>query len=147
MTAKKTDELFSLYKQFAESQRRQQAAVVVILSVVIALATALYAWVTWESVAARREANELQRQLIELQRATPPSKAALTQHSDARRAVQASAEVHRTPTRTHPSGQESTGARQTTIDSKTPPAAVSNTPPSPHSWNTRSVMLDRPGRQ
>ena len=86
MTTKKTDERFSLYKQFAESQRRQQVTVAVILSAVIAVAMALYTWITWESVAARRQANELQRQLIELQRANP-SKAALTPHSDAHRAA------------------------------------------------------------
>lgn len=147
MATKRTDEGFSLYKQLAESQRRQQVTVVVILSAVIAVATALYTWVTWQSVAARREANELQRQLIELQRAGPPPKAAPTQHSNARRAVQTSAELHRTPSTTQASEHESTSTRQTAIDSKTPPAAVSNSPPSPHGWNTRSAMLDRPGRQ
>ena len=147
MTAKKTDELFALYKQFAESQRRQQVAVVVILSAVTVVATALCAWVTWESVATRREANELQRQLIELQRASPPSKAALTPRSDAQRAVQANAEPHRVQSRTHSSGQESTGSRQTAIEGKAAPAAENNSPPSPHNSSARSAMLDRPGRQ
>jgi hypothetical protein len=147
MTAKKTDELFSLYKQFAESQRRQQLTVVIILSAVIAVATALYTWITWESVAARREANELQKQLIELQRAGPPSKTALAPRSDARRAVQANAEPHRAPRRTPPSGHESTGSQQTAIDGEAPSAAGNDSPSSPRAWSTRSVMLDRPGRR
>jgi hypothetical protein len=147
MTAKKTDELFVLYKQFADSQRRQQVAIVVILSAVTAIATALCTWITWESVAARREANELQKQLIELQRAIPPSRTALTPHSDARRAVQANAEPRRIPSRTHSSGQESIGSRQTAIEGKAPPAEENHSQPSSRNWSTRSAMLDRPGRQ
>jgi len=147
MTTKKTDELVSFFKQFAESQRRQQVSLVVILSVVIAVATALYTWITWESLAARREANELQRQLIELQRAGPPSKAAVAQHSDVRRVVRANAEPHRTPSRTHTSGQESLGSPQAAVDGKAAPAPGTTILPSPHAWSTRSAMLDRPGRQ
>jgi hypothetical protein len=41
-----TKNLFA-YKQFAQSQRRQQVTAVVILSVVMAVATALYTWITW----------------------------------------------------------------------------------------------------
>jgi hypothetical protein len=147
MTAKKTDELFALYKQFAESQRRQQVVVVVILSALTALATGLCTWITWESVSVRREANELQRQLIELQTASPPPKAALTPRSDAHRAVQASAGAHRAQSRTHSSEQESTGSRQSAINGKARPAAENNSPPSPRNWSVRSAMLDRPGRQ
>jgi hypothetical protein len=147
MTAKKTDELFSLYKQFAESQRRQQLTVVIILSAVIAVATALYTWITWESVAARREANELQKQLIELQRAIPPSKTALAPRSNARRAVQATAEPHRAPRPTLPNGHESPGSQHTAIDGEAPSAAGNDSPSSPRTWSTRSVMLDRPGRR
>jgi len=147
MTAKKTDELFALYKQFADSQRRQQVAVVVILSAVTLVATALCTWIAWESVAARREANELQRQLIELQGASPHSRAALTPHSDAHRPVQGNAEPRRMQSRTHSSGQESTGGRHTAIESKALPAAENNSPTSPHNWSSRSAMLDRPGRQ
>jgi hypothetical protein len=146
MTAKKTDELFALYKQFAESQRRQQVAVVVILSALTAVATGFCTWITWESVAVRREANELQRQLIELQRASPPSKAALAPHSDAHR-VQASAEPRRVQNRTHSSGQESTGSQQTAIEGKAARVAENDSPPSPRNWSVRSAMLDRPGRQ
>ena len=146
MTAKKTDEVFALYKQFAESQRRQQLAVVVILSAVTAVATGLCTWITWESVAVRREANELQRQLIELQGASPPSKAALAPRSDAHR-VQANPEPRRVQNRTHSSGQGSTGSRQTAIEGKAARAAENDSPPSPRNWSVRSAMLDRPGRQ
>jgi hypothetical protein len=147
MTAKKTDELLSLYKHFAESQRRHQVAVLVILSAFIAVATALYTWITWESVVARREANELQKQLIELQRAGPASRAALTPRSDAHRAIQANAEPQRVPTRTPHSLQEESTGRQTAIDAKTPPTPANNSQPNLRSWSTRSAMLDHPGRQ
>lgn len=146
MATKKTDELFSFYKQFAQSQHRQQV-VVVILSAVIAVATALYTWITWESVVANREANELQRQLLELQKASPASKVALTRRSDARPGIQASTEPHRAPSRAHSNEQERIGSRQALIESQDVPAAGSNSPPSPHTWGTHSVMLDRPGRQ
>jgi len=147
MTTKKTDELVSFYKQFAESQRRQQVSLVVALCVVIAIATALYTWITWESVAARREANDLQRQLIELQRAGPPSKAALAQHSDVRRAVQVNAASHRAPSRTHPSEQDSPPVGQTEIDGKALSTPGNSISPSSHTWSTRNVVLSRPGRQ
>jgi hypothetical protein len=147
MTARKTDELFALYKQFAESQRRQQIAAVAILSAVTVVATGLCTWITWESVGVRREANELQRQLIELQRAGPPSKAALMPRSDAHHAVQASAGPRRGQRPTHSSEQKSAGSRQTAIEGKALPAVESNSPPSSHNWSVRSAMLDRPGRQ
>jgi hypothetical protein len=147
MTAKKTDELFVLYKQFAEAQRRQQIAVVVILSAVMAIATALCTWITWESVATRREANDLQRQLIELQSGRP-STAALTPRSDAHRTAQASAEPRRVQSRAHSSAQGSTGSRQTAIEGKAlPPALDSNSLPTSRNWSVGSALLDRPGRQ
>ena len=146
MTAKKTDELFALYRQFAESQRRQQLAVVAILSAVTTVATGLCTWTTWESVAVRREANELQAQLIELQRARAPSKTALAPRSDAHR-VPANPEPGRVQNRTNSSGQESTVSRQTAIEIKDAPAAENNTPVNPHTWSARSALLDRPGRQ
>jgi len=146
MTAKKTDELFVLFAQFADLQRRQQVAIAVILSAVTAIATTLCSWITWESVGARREANELQRQLIELQRtSSPSSRAALTSHADARRAIQANAEPRRTQSRTHPS--ESTDMRQTAIEGKAPSAAENNSQAGSRNWSARSAMLDRPGRQ
>jgi hypothetical protein len=147
MTTKKTDELFSLYKQFAESQHRQQVMVAVVLSAVITVATVLYTWITWESVVAKREANELQRQVLELQKASPASKVALTRRSDARSGIQASTEPHRAPSRAHSNELERIGGRQALIDSRVVPAAGNSSPPSPHTWGTHSVMLDRPGRQ
>ena len=147
MTTKKTDELFSLYRQFAESQRRQQVMVAVTLSTVIAVATALYTWITWESVVARREANEIQKQLLELQKVSSTSKAALTRRSDARPLIQANSEPHRAPSRAHLDGLERIGSQPAVIDSQGAPAAGNDSSPSSHAWNTRSVMLDRPGRQ
>jgi hypothetical protein len=145
MTAKKTDELFALYRQFAESQRRQQLAVVAILSAVTTVATGLCTWTTWESVTVRREANELQSQLIELQRARAPSKTELAPRSAHR--VQANPEPRRVQSRTHSSGRESTVSRPVAIETEDAPAAENNSPVSPHNWSARSALLERPGRQ
>lgn len=65
----KTGKLLDLYNRFSASQSRQQA-VVIGLTVVLAVSTALYTWITWQSVAAMREANEIQRQLLQLQKAS-----------------------------------------------------------------------------
>jgi hypothetical protein len=46
------------------------------LTVVLAISTALYTWITWQSVAAMREANEIQRQLLQLQKAGSSAQAA-----------------------------------------------------------------------
>jgi hypothetical protein len=62
----KTDKLFELYNSISRSQARQQI-VIIVLSVVVAVSTAAYTWITWQSVAAMREANEIQRQLLQLQ--------------------------------------------------------------------------------
>ncbi len=60
----KTDELINLYGNISKAQGRQQS-VLIALTVVLAISTALYTWTTWESVSAMREANEIQRQLLE----------------------------------------------------------------------------------
>ena len=65
----KTDQLLALYNRISNAQSRQQL-VVIILSVVVAASTAVYTWITWQSVAAMREANEIQRQLLELQKSS-----------------------------------------------------------------------------
>jgi hypothetical protein len=65
----KTDKLLDLYNQISASQSRQQV-VVIGLTVVLALSTTLYTWITWQSVAAIREANEIQRQLLQVQTAS-----------------------------------------------------------------------------
>jgi len=62
----KTDKLLELYNRISRSQARQQV-VIIVLSVVVAFSTAAYTWITWQSVAAMREANEIQRQLLQLQ--------------------------------------------------------------------------------
>jgi len=63
----KTDQLFGLYDRISRSQGRQQLALIV-LSVVVALSTVAYTWITWQSVAAMRAANEIQKQVLELQK-------------------------------------------------------------------------------
>ena len=65
----KTDKLLELYNRISASQSRQQA-VVIGLTVVLAISTALYTWITWQSVAAMREANEIQRQVLQFQKAS-----------------------------------------------------------------------------
>ena len=63
----KTDELIRLYDKFSNSQRKQQSTLI-ILSVVVALSTVSYAIITWKSVTAMRESNEIQRQFLEIER-------------------------------------------------------------------------------
>lgn len=71
----KTDKLLDLYDRISASQSRQQA-IVISLTVVLAISTALYTWITWQSVAAMREANEIQRQLLQLQKVSGPTQTA-----------------------------------------------------------------------
>lgn len=69
----KTDRLLDLYNSISRSQGRQQK-VVIALTIVLAASTIAYTWITWQSVSAMREANEIQRQLLrpqEISRATP----------------------------------------------------------------------------
>lgn len=63
----RSDRLFELYERISKAQGRQQL-VVVVLTVVVAASTVAYTCITWQSVAAMREANEIQRQLLELQK-------------------------------------------------------------------------------
>lgn len=53
----------SLEKQSNAQSRHQKA--IIVLTIVIALATMSYTYVTWLSVQAMREANEIQRQPIQ----------------------------------------------------------------------------------
>jgi hypothetical protein len=62
----KADTLFSLYDRISRSQTRQQR-IVIGLTVVLALSTIAYTWITWLSVSAMRDANEIQRQVLKLQ--------------------------------------------------------------------------------
>jgi hypothetical protein len=62
------DQILSRYDAATRAATRQQN-VVIALTAVIALATAAYAWVNWESVVAMRQSNQTQEVLVELQRA------------------------------------------------------------------------------
>ena len=117
-------------KQISRSQRRQQVALIV-LSVVLAVSTI----VTWKSVAAMREANEIQKQILESRKARPAPKAAL-RRSNPGSETQARAEPHRQPGSTHPS------ARKRMDD---PPAAIDSAPAAP--LPSTRALPDRPGRQ
>jgi len=65
----KADKLHELYDQSSRSQSRQQV-ILIALSIVVAVSTAAYTWITWQSVAAMREANEIQRQALAAQKAS-----------------------------------------------------------------------------
>jgi hypothetical protein len=81
----KAEKLFSLQDRISRSQTRQQN-VLIGLSVVVAISTAVYTWITWQSVEAMREANEIQRQLLVLQKTAPSTQPAanLTPQGSAR---------------------------------------------------------------
>jgi len=63
----KTTELISLYGKISHAQGRQQK-ILIVLSVVVAVSTAVYTLITWQSVAAMKEANEIQRQFLKLEK-------------------------------------------------------------------------------
>ena len=63
----KTDQLFLLYGEISRSQGRQQN-ILIGLSIVVAISTAVYTWITWQSVTAMREANEIQHQFLEFEK-------------------------------------------------------------------------------
>jgi hypothetical protein len=65
--SKKTDELKSTYEKIANSQGRQQFALI-LLSLVVAAATVLYTWITWKQVEATRTSNAIQQQMLSAQR-------------------------------------------------------------------------------
>jgi hypothetical protein len=67
----RADALLNEQKASAATQGRQQKLVIA-LTVVIAAATAMYTWITWESVKAMREGNAIQKELLLLQ--SPKSK-------------------------------------------------------------------------
>lgn len=82
----KSDHLLDLYERISKAQGRQQL-VLVILTVVVAVSTVAYTWITWKSVAAMREANEIQRRLLEFQKpsAAKPTAPNTTVEGDARK--------------------------------------------------------------
>lgn len=63
----KTTDLISLYEKISNAQSRQQK-ILIALSIVIAASTSVYTVITWQSVATMREANEIQRQFLELEK-------------------------------------------------------------------------------
>ena len=52
-----------IQKEAANSQSKLQR-VTIALTVVIALSTVVYTWITWQSVQAQREANQIQREAL-----------------------------------------------------------------------------------
>jgi hypothetical protein len=50
-----------IQREAAESQTKLQR-VTIALTIVIAIATVVYTWITWQSVQAQREANQIQRE-------------------------------------------------------------------------------------
>jgi hypothetical protein len=117
-------------KQIVKSQKRQRVALMV-LSVVLAASTI----VTWKSLTAMRETNEIQKQMLESRKAGPASKAAL-RRSNARPETQANAESRRPAGPTQPGTQKRIGDRTAAIDSATDVPLPSTRAP-----------LNRPGRQ
>jgi hypothetical protein len=59
----KADEVIAQYNKATESQQQQQRALL-ILSAVVAVSTVAYTLITWQSVKAMREANDIQRELL-----------------------------------------------------------------------------------
>jgi hypothetical protein len=60
------DQLSELYDKVSKDQGKQQRAIL-FLTIVVAISTALYTYITWQSVSAMREANEIQREFLELE--------------------------------------------------------------------------------
>ncbi len=60
---KRLEVLEGLQDNTAKTQGKLQR-ITIALTVVIALATVTYTWVTWETVQAQREANEIQKQAL-----------------------------------------------------------------------------------
>ena len=117
-------------KQIVKSQKRQQIALIV-LSVALATSTV----VTWKSVAALHEANEMQTQMLESRKVISAPKVAV-RRSNARPDTQANAESRRPQGSTQPGAQKRIGDRTAAIDSAIDvPVPTTRTP------------LDRPGRQ
>jgi hypothetical protein len=69
--SQKADELRSSYERIADSQSRQQRALI-LLSVVVSVATVAYTVITWQSVQAMRAANDIQRQMLAAQQQAKP---------------------------------------------------------------------------
>ena len=69
----KADNLGKQIDQSSRSQVRQQN-VLIALSIVVALSTVAYTWITWQSVVTLREANAIQLQLLGFQKSNGSAK-------------------------------------------------------------------------
>jgi hypothetical protein len=63
----KADDLRRSYERIADAQGRQQLATL-ILSCVVAGATMLYTYITWQDVKAARDGNAIQAQVLDMER-------------------------------------------------------------------------------
>lgn len=117
-------------KQISRSQKRQQLALM-ILSVVLAASTI----VTWKAVGAMREANTIQKEVLESRKESAPRKAAL-RRPNARLENQASSDSQR------PRGSTRSSAQKQAVDQ---PAAAESAPRAP--FNNTQALMARPGRQ
>jgi len=66
-TQEKAEKLISLFGKSTKSQNRQQI-IIIILTVVIAVSTILYTWITYQSVSTMRDANKIQIQMLGLEK-------------------------------------------------------------------------------
>ena len=66
-TMKSAEKIEAALKDAEKSSNKFQKATIA-LTLVIAIATAIYTWVTWISVQINRDANQLQKELIEFQK-------------------------------------------------------------------------------
>jgi hypothetical protein len=119
----------------------------IVLCAVIIVATATYTWVTWKAVAATREASEIQKQLLELQKARPASKAASARRQDPRATARANTESQRAKDRARPGAREPDAFRREATDRQAAPVSESDGAAPARGWTTRSAMAERFGRQ
>lgn len=66
-TIKSSERIESALKDAANSSKKFQKATIA-LTLVIAISTAIYTWVTWSSVQASLEANTIQKEWLELEK-------------------------------------------------------------------------------
>lgn len=66
----------NLQKKSAKSQGRLQI-VTIVLTIVIAISTVAYTWITWQTVKEQREANAIQREMMNQNKVKNPSNNAL----------------------------------------------------------------------
>ena len=62
----KTEKVIGMYDKIHKSQSRHQL-VIIVLSIIIALSTSVYTYITWQTVSAMREANSIQRKLLDVE--------------------------------------------------------------------------------